>query len=49
MKQSTTLKQTAAQALLPACTTVAVDLAKHVFQVAAEDALGQVLYEQDRN
>ena len=44
MKQSTTSKQTTAQALLPACTALAVDLAKHVFQIAAEDALGQVLY-----
>jgi len=31
---------------MSACTTVAVDLAKHVFQLAGEDALGQVVYEQ---
>ncbi|NWD47165.1 IS110 family transposase [Pseudomonas gingeri] len=31
---------------MSACTTVAVDLAKRVFQVAGEDALGQVLYEE---
>ena len=28
------------------CSTVAVDLAKNVFQIAGEDALGQVIYEQ---
>ncbi|PWU27435.1 IS110 family transposase, partial [Pseudomonas sp. RW407] len=28
------------------CTTVAVDLAKKVFQVAGEDAQGQLVYEQ---
>jgi transposase len=28
------------------CTTVAVDLAKNVFQVAGEDALGQIRYEE---
>src|SRR5690606_24528550 len=27
------------------CSTVAIDLAKNVFQVAGEDALGQVIYE----
>ncbi|MHC8391560.1 IS110 family RNA-guided transposase [Pseudomonas sp. MDT2-39-1] len=31
---------------MSACTTVAVDLAKQVFQVAGEDVLGQVHYEQ---
>ncbi len=31
---------------ISACTTVAVDLAKRVFQVAGEDARGQVVYEQ---
>ncbi|WLH49055.1 IS110 family transposase [Pseudomonas beijingensis] len=30
---------------MSACTTVAIDLAKQVFQVAGEDALGRVLYE----
>ncbi|WP_224794342.1 IS110 family transposase, partial [Pseudomonas fluorescens] len=30
---------------MSACTTVAVDLAKRVFQVAGEDALGQVIFE----
>ncbi|WP_242675128.1 IS110 family transposase, partial [Phytopseudomonas dryadis] len=28
------------------CTTVAIDLAKQVFQVAGEDAHGQLVYEQ---
>jgi transposase len=32
--------------LLSQCTTLAVDLAKRVFQVAAEDARGQVRYEE---
>ncbi|UZE20958.1 IS110 family transposase [Pseudomonas sp. B21-054] len=31
---------------MSACTTVAIDLAKQVFQVAGEDALGRVLYEE---
>ncbi|THA42565.1 IS110 family transposase, partial [Streptomyces sp. A1136] len=31
---------------MSACTTLAVDLAKQVFQVAGEDILGQVRYEQ---
>ncbi|MBK3868361.1 transposase, partial [Pseudomonas stutzeri] len=31
---------------MSACTTVAVDLAKRVFQLAGEDAQGQVLFEQ---
>jgi len=31
---------------LSACTTVAVDLAKQVFQVAGEDAFGEVRYEK---
>jgi len=29
-----------------ACSTVAVDLAKNVFQIAGENPLGQVIYEQ---
>lgn len=46
MKKNTTSKQSLSSANLAACTTVAVDLAKQVFQVAGEDALGQVIYEQ---
>lgn len=46
MKKNTTVKQSLSSTDLSACTTVAVDLAKQVFQVAGEDALGQVLYEQ---
>lgn len=44
MKKDTTKKE-ALSADVSACTTVAVDLAKRVFQVAGEDALGQVIYE----
>ena len=43
MKQSTTLHRATT---LSACTAVAVDLAKWVFQIAAEDASGQVIYEE---
>ena len=43
MKQHTPLQNATA---LSACTTLAVDLAKRVFQIAAEDASGQVIYEQ---
>lgn len=46
MKKNTTLSQSLSPADLSACTTVAVDLAKRVFQVAGEDALGRVLYEE---
>jgi len=46
MKQSTTRKEAASATALSACTSLAVDLAKQVFQIAAEDALGQVLHEQ---
>ena len=46
MKKNTTLKQSLSSTDVSACTTVAVDLAKQVFQVAGEDALGQVLYEE---
>lgn len=46
MKKNTTINQSLSSADLSACTTVAVDLAKRVFQVAGEDALGQVLYEE---
>lgn len=46
MKKNTTVKQSLSSTNLSACTTLAVDLAKQVFQVAGEDALGQVLYEQ---
>jgi transposase len=42
MKEHTALQSTAA---LNACTALAVDLAKRVFQVAGEDALGKVIYE----
>lgn len=43
MKQD---KPTQTAHALNACTTIAVDLAKRVFQIAAEDAHAQVLYEQ---
>ena len=42
MKEHTTVQS---QAVLTACTVIAVDLAKRVFQVAGEDALGKVIYE----
>lgn len=45
MKKHTLTNQSLPSPGLSACTTVAVDLAKRVFQVAGEDALGQVLYE----
>lgn len=45
MKKHTTPDQTLS-AKLADCSTIAVDLAKRVFQVAGEDALGHVLYEQ---
>lgn len=44
MKKHTTINQSLS-ADVAACTTVAVDLAKRVFQLAGEDALGQVLFE----
>ncbi len=44
MKKHTTINQSLS-ADLAACTTVAVDLAKRVFQLAGEDVLGQVLFE----
>jgi len=46
MKKHTSVDQSLSSSDLSACTTVAVDLAKRVFQVAGEDALGQVLYEE---
>lgn len=46
MKKNTTINQSVSSNDLSACTTVAVDLAKQVFQIAAEDALGQVRYEE---
>uniref|UniRef100_UPI001241CDCC IS110 family transposase n=1 Tax=Pseudomonas fluorescens TaxID=294 RepID=UPI001241CDCC len=46
MKKHTSIDQSLSSADLSACTTVAVDLAKHVFQLAGEDALGKVHYEQ---
>ena len=44
MKKHTTVNQSLS-ADVSACSTVAVDLAKRVFQVAGEDALGQVIFE----
>jgi transposase len=46
MKKHTTVKQSLSSTDLSTCTTVAVDLAKQVFQIAGENALGQVLYEE---
>lgn len=46
MKQHTTRKPSVSQADVSVCTTVAVDLAKRVFQVAGEEARGQVVYEE---
>jgi len=43
MKQHTPLHNAT---VLSACTTLAVDLVKRVFQIAAEDAGDQVIYEQ---
>jgi transposase len=45
MKKHTT-KTSLSPADVSACSTMAVDLAKNVFQVAGEDVLGQVIYEQ---
>jgi len=42
MKQLTATQSSSA---LLRCTVIAVDLAKRVFQVAGEDRLGQVIYE----
>ena len=46
MKKDTIKTNAMSSTDLCACTTVAVDLAKNVFQVAGEDALGQVRFEQ---
>lgn len=46
MKQRTTKSPTMPSSDIAACTTIAVDLAKHVFQIAAEDDRGRVVYEQ---
>jgi transposase len=46
MKKHTTISSSLSATDVPTYTTVAVDLAKNVFQVAGEDALGQVVYEQ---
>lgn len=46
MSKNTSKKNSLPAADLSACTTVAVDLAKSVFQVAGEDQLGQVIYEK---
>lgn len=45
MKNHTTVNQFLS-ADPSACTTIAVDLAKRVFQIAGEDAMGQVQYEK---
>ncbi|WP_432422328.1 IS110 family transposase, partial [Pseudomonas extremaustralis] len=44
MKKHTTINQSLS-ADVSTCMNVAVDLAKKVFQVAGEDALGQVIFE----
>lgn len=46
MSKNTSKNNSSSATDLLACTTVAVDLAKSVFQVAAEDHLGQVIYEK---
>ena len=50
MKQHTTSRRTGnaaiAQTKVSACTTLAIDLAKRVFQVVGEDAGGRVVYEE---
>lgn len=46
MKKNTTVNQSLSSNDLSACTTVAVDLAKRVFQVAGEDTSGRVLHEE---
>jgi transposase len=46
MSKHTSKKNSPSATDLSACTTVAVDLAKNVFQVAGEDHLGKVIYEK---
>lgn len=46
MNKNTSKKSSLSATDLSACTTVAVDLAKNVFQVAGEDPLGHVVYEK---
>lgn len=46
MKKHTTVQQSLSSTNLSACTTVAIDLAKQVFQIAGEDANGHVLHEE---
>lgn len=46
MSKNTSKKNVLPAADLSACTTVAVDLAKSVFQVAGEDHRGKVIYEK---
>ncbi|MBX8533064.1 IS110 family transposase [Pseudomonas cichorii] len=46
MGKNTPKNKTLSATDLSACTTVAVDLAKNVFQVAGEDQLAHVVYEQ---
>jgi transposase len=45
MKKNTSVNQSVSSTNRSACTTVAVDLAKRVFQLAGEDAFGHGLYE----
>ena len=46
MKKNTTIVQSVSLNDLSACTTLAVDLAKRVFQLAGENPLGQICYEE---
>lgn len=46
MQKRTTKPQTAHPETLSLCTTVAVDLAKQVFQIAGEEAHGELVYEK---
>lgn len=46
MNKHTSMNNSASSTATSVGSTVAVDLAKNVFQVAGEDALGQVVYEQ---
>lgn len=46
MKKHTTKSNALSPADISVCSTVAVDLAKNVFQIAGEDTLGQVMYEE---
>ncbi len=46
MQKRTTKPQAAHPADIALCTTVAVDLAKQVFQIAGEDGCGKLVYEK---